>query len=652
MLPTTQVFPFPKIAPWLAALALPAVFCRAVFAAEECPEDQYRTPTGGCYPAWYGQTGNGSYYTIAIPEDWTPDQGLAIWNHGLETYLGGASLESLVSARFGNESQADAAGEIKPRPSLSEFAGIVLSQGYAMAASSYLQTGWAVFDSHLANRQLYEKFLEIAAQFGAGAPQPLYLIGASLGAAVGLRDLEEKLIPPPDGALLACGAVAGSWNWINVFDLRMLTEAVCAEDGVELLSGPWYETPGIGRELDLARSLESCAAFLSLNEAEERQADLQAEIDELRARKNAADDLLEEVDLQLRIGKREAEQALLLEAWKRIASDTQIDNYERIQRLIPTYSADMFATTMFYGTFLLPRLINEAGKLDGANPFHNVAVDYGDERINRRIRRSIGLPAARRALARNYIPAGAVGDTRIVSIHTSKDGIVPVENQSVLQSLLPREQLSVGVIAESTPSHCDFRESEAIAAWNLLRDWVQGGSRPDAADMRDECKAVVARSETGELPRDWNRAPDHDLHPGNRCRYAPDFVIDPQLVRFPRDLAAGGVGDNVYDADTGVISVGETEVALDGGSRIFTFELAPADPVKLIFSPRGIEQIGGVNEVWQHRALVDEQFRFYLPDLRVRNDPNFAGRRLHLYMRVDDDPRFEFLDFEEAGSGR
>lgn len=641
----------PKFLFRLAVFALPALLCRPSLAAEECPEDQYGTSTGGCYPVWHGQTDNGGYYTIAIPEGWTPDRGLAIWNHGLETYLGGASLESLATARLELESRAGekAAGEVKPKPSLSEFAGIVLSQGYAMAASSFLQTGWAVFDSHLANRQLYEKFLEISARFGPGAPEPLYLIGASMGAIVGLRDIEESLIPQPDGALLACGAVAGSLNWTRAFDLRMAAEAVCAEDGVELLAGRWYETPGLGAELDLARSLESCTAFLSLNEAEKKRAELQGEIDELRARKNAAGNPLEEAELQLRIGRREAEQALLLEAWKLVASDTQIDNYERIQRLVPTHSAAMFAVSMFYGTFLLPRLINEPGKLGGLNPFHNAGVDYGDERINRRITRSIGLPAARRALARNYVPSGAIGDTRIVSVHTSKDGIVAVENQSVLQSLVAPERLSVAVIAESTPSHCAFRESEAIAAWNLLQDWVEGGSRPDVADLRDECRAVVARSEAGEFPDDWDRAPDNEFHPGNRCRYAPDFAIGSQLVRFSRGREAGSVGDNVYDAATGVISVGESEVKLDGGKSILAFELAPSEPANLIFSPRNIEQVGAANESWQHRALVDGQFRFYLPDLSVRNDPNLADRLFNVYMRVGDDLRFEFLDFEEAG---
>ena len=639
----------------LAVFALPAVFCLPAFAAEDCPEDQYQTPIGGCYPVWYGQTENGGYYTIAIPEGWTPDKGLAIWNHGLETYFGGAATPDLIAEALSGleaETGETVTGEVQPEPGLSEFASIVLAQGYAMAASSFLQTGWAVFDSHLANRQLYEKFLEISVRFGPGAPEPLYLIGASMGAIVSLRDIEENLIPQPDGALLACGAVAGSENWANAFDLRMVTEAVCAEDDIELLPGPWYEIPGLGRELDLIRSLESCIALPSLVAAENRHDELQAEIDDLRARKETADGLFEEAELQLRIGRREAEQALVLETWEQRAENRQVENYESIQRLVPTHSAVMFSVGMFYGTFLLPRLINEPGKLDGLNPFHNVAVDYGDEQINRTIRRTIGLPAARRELARNFTPGGTVSDTRIISIHTSKDGIVSVENQSFLQSLLAPEQLSVGVIAESAPSHCAFRESEAIAAWNLLQDWVEGGSRPDVGDIQDECHAVVARSERSEFPPDWNRAPDNELHPGNRCRYAPDYVIEPQVQLYPREEKAGSAGSNVYDAATGIISIGEAEVTLDGGRNIVSFELAPLDPVNLIFSPGNIEQVGTVNEVWQHRALVDQQFRFYLPDLSVRNDSNLANRLFNVYLRIDENLRFEFLDFEDAGSGR
>ena len=60
-------------------------------------------------------------------------------------------------------------------------------------------------------------------------PEKIFNQGASLGGIISVRDLEERLIPDIDGALLMCGAVAGSENWIEAFDLRMLYEAVCSE---------------------------------------------------------------------------------------------------------------------------------------------------------------------------------------------------------------------------------------------------------------------------------------------------------------------------------------------------------------------------------------------------------------------------------------
>lgn len=619
------------------------------FAAESCGEDEYRTAVGGCYPVWHGQTPNGAYYTIAIPEGWVPGKGLVIWNHGLQTYLGGDTLDLLAANLLGLEAETDiqVMGEVAPRPGLGDVASIVLSQGYAMAASSFLQTGWAVFDSHLANAELYERFLEISAEFGPEPPAPLYLLGGSMGGIVSLRDIEAGLIPEPDGALLLCGAVAGSENWRNAFDLRMIAEAVCADDPNAVFPSPWYEIPGVGSELDAVRAFDSCTAIGSRIVAERRHDELQAEIDDLRARKDAESNVFREFDLQQRIGRREAEQKLVLETWKQLAGDSQVDRYDRIQHFAPAHSAAMLAVGLFYGTFLLPRLIQEPGKLNGRNPFHNIAADYGDDWLNRRIGRGIGLPAARRALAANYNPSGEIGDTRIVSIHTSRDGIVAVENQAVLQSLLPPEQLSVGIVAESAPTHCGFRESEVIAAWNLLQRWVEGGARPDAAALREECHAVSDRTDRGAIPRDWDRAPDGELHSGNRCRYAPDFEIDPELTLYPREPATRAEG-NVFDAATGVIGIAEMEAELEREVSLFSTELELTDSARLVFAPRNTRPLDNATGNWRHRAAVDEQFRFYLPDLGVRNDPNLAGQRFNVYMQLTEAMEFEFIDFEPA----
>ena len=634
----------------LCRLLLLASLSPTVLVAAECAEDEYRTEVGGCYPVWYGQTANGSYYTIAIPMGWRPDKGLVIWNHGLQTYLNDDTVDLLVATLLGLETPADVkvAGKVEPKPGLGALASIVLSQGYAMAASSFLQTGWAVFDSHRANAELYQRFLDIAAEFGAGEPTPLYLLGGSMGGIVSLRDIEEQLIPRPDGALLLCGAVAGSENWRNAFDLRMITEAICADNGASRFPAPWYEIPDLGDEIDWLKELNSCTGLLGRITAEDKINELQRQIDNLRARKDVEGNVFRKLDLQRRIGGREAEQRVWLKGWEQLASSRQVSNYERIQRLVPTRSAMMLTVDLFYGTFLLPRLIQESGKLGGINPFHNIAVDYRDAQLNRHITRRVGLPAERRALARNYNPAGTIGDTRIISIHTSKDGIVTVENQAVLQSRVAPEQLTVGVVAESTPSHCDFRESEVIAAWNLLQQWVAEGSQPDVADLQQECNAVSNRTEQGAIPWDWERAPDAELHPGNRCRYAADFEVGSQLTLFPRVPAMLAAG-NEYDHATGVIAVPESVVKMDNGNQLFGYDLVLTDPERLVFAPRNIKPLGPTADNWRHRAALDYQNRFYLPDMYVNNHPQLSGRRFNLYMQVNDDySRFRFLDFEPA----
>ena len=111
-----------------------------------------------------GQTSSGAFYTIAVPENWQGDDGLVIWNHGYQGYTQ-------------TEPQAN--------PSLGPLEDEVLAQGYAMAASSFSQTGWAVFNSHIDNQQLYEKFIELV-----GQPQRILIQGASMGGIVSMRDLE------------------------------------------------------------------------------------------------------------------------------------------------------------------------------------------------------------------------------------------------------------------------------------------------------------------------------------------------------------------------------------------------------------------------------------------------------------------------------
>lgn len=99
-----------------------------------------------------------------------------------------------------------------------------------------------------------------------------------------------------------------------------------------------------------------------------------------------------------------------------------------------------------YAVFEIPELINDPKKLNGLRPFENTGVDYADEDINLRIQRSVALPSSRNAFLTSYTPKGEIGPTKVVSIHTSGDGLVKVENQLKLSQLLPNTSLSIAVV--------------------------------------------------------------------------------------------------------------------------------------------------------------------------------------------------------------
>lgn len=130
-----------------------------------------------------GETGPGSLYAIHIPRDWNGN--LVVLAHGFRD----AALPVSVDAESYLQQTRDALG----------------AQGYAVAASSYSENGFAVKDGAQRTHQLRGL---AAAQLG-GPPQRTFLIGFSLGGAVALS-LAEQYPTQYDGALLACGMVGGS----------------------------------------------------------------------------------------------------------------------------------------------------------------------------------------------------------------------------------------------------------------------------------------------------------------------------------------------------------------------------------------------------------------------------------------------------------
>ena len=382
-----------------------------------------------------GETGDGAYYRIVVPDLWNGD--LAIWNHGLD-------LEPRAP--------------LEPED-LGPLAGLQLAEGYAVAASSYRQIGWAVFKTKNDLQNLLDIF-----KSEVGMPDEVLLTGASLGGLVTVAAIEEAHLGNVTGALSLCGAVAGSPNWDGALDLRLTYDAVC--EGV-----PGAFIPGGAEGLpegtlltgeQLAFAVHACTGILAPPE---------------------------------------------------LRSPGQS---ERLHRILDTarIPENFLLTTMGYVTFVMSDLVHDPRKLAGHIGTGNDGVFYEDPLVDATIARVAPHPGAENRLVRHYTPTGDVGGTRIVSLHTDKDGLVVVENESAYAAVVPPGSLTTAVVVEDVPTHCGFTEAETAAGWESLRGWVAGGPQPSALSLQLTCQGLEALGFAGP------------------CRIDPTYVIPPFDTRI------------------------------------------------------------------------------------------------------------------------
>ena len=348
-----------------------------------------------------------------------------------------------------------------PGPSLGPLQDLQLLEGFAIAASSYSEIGW-VFNTNTDLEELMEAFRE-----QVGQPNRIYMFGISLGGMVTARALEQAdLGAPVVGALTICGANAGSRNWDAGLDVRLIYDAVCKD-----VAGA--NIPGAAKGLPLFSTLTPTDVALRTNAC-------------------FGHDLPPSV---------------------RTAAQQQRLNLFLAVSQIP----QSFINTSlgFFATFGMAELVHNPTKLGGQIGTGNRRVDYGNATINATIQRVGASPAKRRLLRDNFTPRGNVRGTKIVAIHTSQDGLVIVENLSEYASIVPRPNLSVGVVMEADPTHCGFSAAETAAGWEVLRGWVAGDPQPSALTLQIYCAATESTF-------------------GGPCRFNPFFPIPDMDGRIRR----------------------------------------------------------------------------------------------------------------------
>lgn len=434
---------------WLAAGALSMMLCGGVAAHAQT---ELR-----------GQTSGGAHFWIMVPDEWEPADGLVIWNHGFDL------------------------SPIGPVDDLGPLAALQLSEGYAVAASSYSLTGWALFETVSDNEEMVRAF---EAEFGV--PDQVIVTGASLGGIVTAQAIEQADLGNVVGAMPICGAVGGSRVWDGGVDLRLIYDAICEDvPGAAIPGGanglPFPPDPTFGPEA-LGLAVNACFGLLQ-------------------------------------------------------PPGTQtMDQIDRLARIVDATGLpeSFILTDMGFSTFGLADLVYDPRKLAGGQAFVNTDVGYGDAQLDADIARVTADQAVRQRLFDHFTPQGRVGDTKIVSIHTDKDGLVIVENQSSYAEVVPADQLTIGIVVEDEPSHCGFTEGELVSAWESLRGWVAGQSQPTASSLQATCEALVA----GGLAM-------------GPCRIDPGFMV-PEIDGRVRPRSSC-----VADADTLCLNEGRFRAEVD-----------------------------------------------------------------------------------------
>ena len=140
---------------------------------------EFRDPSPGEQLHFTGSLGPGALYTVDKPANW--NGGLVVWTHGYTLPTDPVHV-----------------------PDLGPLLPFFLSQGYAVAVSSFSKNGYAVAEGVRQTHQLGQVFSSLVAR-----PERTFIVGVSLGGIIGLN-LIEKYDRHYDGALLVSGIVGGS----------------------------------------------------------------------------------------------------------------------------------------------------------------------------------------------------------------------------------------------------------------------------------------------------------------------------------------------------------------------------------------------------------------------------------------------------------
>ncbi|MGI8879038.1 MAG: hypothetical protein ACR2KJ_00705 [Jatrophihabitans sp.] len=396
---------------------------------------------------------DGAKYSMKLPKKWNGT--LLLYSHGYRFAqpappdFGPVSTSAQVTSTDSDGSGSDPLSQK------------LLSDGYALAGSSYKSNGWAVADGVKAGEDLHAKFLKLV-----GAPKRTYVWGDSLGGLI-TELLNEKHPDWVDGAAPMCGAVAGpDYN----FDL-----ALDVAYAVKTLIYPELTLTGYSSAQDASDNWTKAAAAVA----------------------KAAGDTAGGGTAKI----------IFIGALADVATQTQTFDGADIASQVKA-RVEAILTALAFGTSGRYELEQ---RLSG-NPSDNTKTDYSkrvDSAESGLVAFAGGDPAALEAKlaagirvsadedARNRFEA--LGDTTgkiavpTLTMHTEADPLVIVQNERVLADRAAKSGAAGNLVqlyikapstyteSEGAPygaGHCNFNDEQREGLITTLDGWVRNGVYP------------------------------------------------------------------------------------------------------------------------------------------------------------------------------
>lgn len=353
-----------------------------------------------------GETGPGSQYALYMPPNWNGD--VVYYAHGIVD----PALDPSLPTANGIEALRDALG----------------GMGYAVAYSSFSETGWAVKDGAQRTHQLRGIFTS-----NFGKPNRSYLMGHSMGGLIA-QDLAEQHASQYDGVLAMCAPLGGSVSEINYLA------------NVRAVFDVFYPGTVPGDVIVVPENTNVNAVLGAAQGAIVRNPTpalgYMPRIKQTPIPGNNVPELITSILTAIGYDLRVAGDAL-----DRAHGHPFFDNSNT------TYEAAAPG-------LLPPSLL---------------------DMVNANVKRYTATPDAINYFEKYYTPSGQLS-LPTVSIHTTRDPVVPIFHEAAFANAVAASGQSSLLLQRTVNAygHCNFSANDMLSAFQALTSWVTTGQKPAA----------------------------------------------------------------------------------------------------------------------------------------------------------------------------